>query len=47
LWERLITDDPDVVLAVLSHAFQNSSAAGQLIFLFGDASVHRRGHTCR
>jgi hypothetical protein len=26
LWQRLITNDPDVVLAVLSHAFQNSSA---------------------
>jgi hypothetical protein len=25
LWQRLITNDPDVVLAVLSHAFQNSS----------------------
>jgi hypothetical protein len=26
LWQRLITNDLDVVLAVLSHAFQNSSA---------------------
>ena len=25
LWQRLITNDPDVILAVLSHAFQNSS----------------------
>jgi hypothetical protein len=25
LWQRLITNDPDVVLAVLSHALQNSS----------------------
>jgi hypothetical protein len=25
-WQRHITNDPDVVLAVLSHAFQNSSA---------------------
>ncbi len=26
LWQRLITNDPDVVLAVLSHAFQTSGA---------------------
>jgi hypothetical protein len=26
LWQRLITNDPDVVLAVLRHAFQNSGA---------------------
>jgi hypothetical protein len=26
LWQRLITNEPEVVLAVLSHAFQNSSA---------------------
>jgi len=26
LWQRLITNDPGVLLAVLSHAFQNSSA---------------------
>jgi hypothetical protein len=26
LWQRFITNDPDVVLAVLSHTFQNSSA---------------------
>jgi hypothetical protein len=26
LWQRLITNDPDVVLAVLRHAFQTSSA---------------------
>jgi hypothetical protein len=26
LWQRLITNDPDVVLAVLSHAFQTSIA---------------------
>lgn len=26
LWQRLITNDPDVVLAVLRHAFQKSSA---------------------
>jgi hypothetical protein len=26
LWQRLITNDSDVVMAVLSHAFQNSSA---------------------
>jgi hypothetical protein len=26
LWQRLITNDPEVVLAVLSHAFHNSSA---------------------
>jgi hypothetical protein len=26
LWQRLITNEPDVVLAVLSHALQNSSA---------------------
>jgi hypothetical protein len=26
LWQRLITNDPDVVLAVLSHAFRTSSA---------------------
>ena len=26
LWQRLITNDADVVLAVLNHAFQNSSA---------------------
>jgi hypothetical protein len=25
LWQRLITNDPDVLMAVLSHAFQNSS----------------------
>ena len=27
LWQRLIASDPDVVLAVLSHEFQNSSAS--------------------
>ena len=26
LWQRLITNDSDVVLAVLSHAFQTSTA---------------------
>jgi hypothetical protein len=26
LWQRLITNNPDVLLAVLSHAFQNGSA---------------------
>ena len=26
MWQRLIANDPDVVSAVLSHAFQNSSA---------------------
>jgi hypothetical protein len=46
LWQRLIANDPDVVLAVLSHAFQNGSthaaplgvwnAEAQLVLLVPD-----------
>jgi hypothetical protein len=39
LWQRLITNDPDVELAVLSHAFQNSSAHAAPLGVW-DAEAH-------
>jgi hypothetical protein len=39
LWQRLITNDPDVVLAVLSHEFQYSSAHAAPLGVW-DAEAH-------
>jgi hypothetical protein len=39
LWQRLTTNDPDVVLAVLRHAFQTSSANAAPLGVW-DAEVH-------
>jgi hypothetical protein len=38
LWQRLSTNDPDVLLAVLSHAFQNSGAQAAALGVW-DAEV--------
>jgi hypothetical protein len=39
LWQRLITNDPDVVLALLSHVFQTSSANAAPLGVW-DAEAH-------